>query len=196
MPLGARLQKLHRVIGASHRDAEGMVFSKDLLPGSASPLPIAAFIRSLLPIYTAVEALIEQLPDPPKTSGIPWHALSRHRTLEENVAALTALEASPASLDALANELIACLTCLAETAPGRFLAHVYVRYGGDLSGSQQLAQQANSILSKACLPELQSWSFPMPIAELKQQLHDGIDLLPLVHNEETNLLEEAPLVSA
>ena len=192
MPLGARLQKLHRVIGAAHRDAEGMVFSKALLEGSASPQQIAALIRSLLPIYTAMEALIEQLPDPLKTSGIPWHALSRHRALKEDIAALAALEASPASLDELANELIACLTNLAETAPERFLAHVYVRYGGDLSGGQQLAQQANSILSKAGLPELQFWSFPRPIAELKQQLHDGIELLPLMHNEETNLLEEAP----
>ncbi len=80
---------------------------------------------------------------------------------------------------------------LARQAPHRLMAHVYVRYGGDLSGGQQLATQANAILHKAGLPALSFWSFTAPITELKLALHDGFEEMELSAAEEEELLDEA-----
>ena len=128
-------------------------------------------------------------------SGIPWADLSRHQTLEQDVAAhadVVAHHPELAELDALVETVVTSLTTLAKESPARFLAHVYVRYGGDLSGGQQLAVQANEILAKAGLPPVNFWNFPRPIAELKQELHNGIEQWPLTDAEEAALLEEAP----
>lgn len=45
---------------------------------------------------------------------------------------------------------------LAARAPHRLMAHLCVHYGGDLSGGQQLAVQANALLRQASLPEVSS----------------------------------------
>ena len=146
--LGPRLQKLHRVIGPAHRDAEGMVFSRSLLQGEATPLQLASLIRALLPIYTALETAVANLPDGLGHSGIPWADLSRHQTLEQDVAAhadVVAHHPELAELDALVETVVTSLT-----------------------------------------------NFPRPIAELKQELHNGIEQWPLTDAEEAALLEEAP----
>jgi heme oxygenase len=71
------------------------------------------------------------------------------------------------------------------------MAHVYVRYGGDLSGGQQLAAQANRILTAAGLPQLRFWTFEQPIASLRAGLHAGVEALALSEAQEQELLEES-----
>ena len=66
-----------------------------------------------------------------------------------------------------------------------------MRYGGDLSGGQQLAQQAAGILERAGLPGLIFWVFERPLAELKAGLHDGVEEMQLSEPQEQELLEEA-----
>lgn len=55
------------------------------------------------------------------------------------------------------------------------MAYFFVRYGGDLSGGQQLARQANAILERHQLPVLNFWCFNRSTAELKQSLHDAFE---------------------
>lgn len=47
-------------------------------------------------------------------------------------------------------------------APHRLMAHLYVRYGGDLSGGQPLAVQSSASLRQASQPEVSFWAFDRP----------------------------------
>ncbi|MCX5930692.1 MAG: oxygen-independent coproporphyrinogen III oxidase, partial [Cyanobacteria bacterium] len=186
---GPRVRRLHARIGAAHHKAEGMDFSRALLAGQASPLQLAGLIRALVPAYALIEQTGPELAAALGAPDLPWSSLNRSEALRHDVALLAGIEASGPS--AAAQSWLDHLGTLAQQAPHRFLAHVYVRYGGDLSGGQQLAQQANAILAAHGLPSLRFWQFERPIPELKQALHDAIEQLELSEAEEAELLEEA-----
>ena len=160
---GPRVRRLHAPIGAAHHQAEHMSFSRSLLAGQASPWQLAALIRALAPAYGLIEELGPKLAAALGADTFPWLALGRRQALREDVAMLAAVPATPAS--AAARDWLEQLRGLARQAPHRFLAHVYVRYGGDLSGGQQLAAQANAILASQGLPSLRFWQFPCPPPE-------------------------------
>jgi heme oxygenase len=186
---GPRVRRLHARIGKAHHQAEGMGFSRALLAGEATPLQLAALIRALAPAYRLLE---QQGPVAAQALGgrsIPWNALARSTALDHDLAKLAGLPATPASAAAQAWQ--EQLHTLAASAPHRLLAHAYVRYGGDLSGGQQLAQQAAGILERAGLPGLSFWVFERPLAELKAGLHDGVEEMQLSEPQEQELLEEA-----
>jgi heme oxygenase len=186
---GPRLRRLHARIGKAHHQAEGMTFSRALLAGEATPLQLAALIRALAPAYRLLE---QEGPAAAQVLGarsIPWNALARSTALDHDLAKLAALPATPDSTTAQA--WLEHLHTLAATAPHRLLAHAYVRYGGDLSGGQQLAEQARQILERAGLPSLSFWVFERPLAELEAGLHGGFEELQLAEQQEQELLEEA-----
>jgi heme oxygenase len=185
---GPRVRRLHARIGAAHRQAEGMVFSRALLDGNVSPLQLAALIRALAPAYERIERLAPPLVEALGGSRWPWAELARSRALRFDVERLAVLPATPVSPAAQA--WLQRLEELASTAPHRFLAHVYVRYGGDLSGGQQLAAQAAAILADHGLPPLGFWQFARPVAELKQRFHDSFEQLVLSAQQEQELLDE------
>lgn len=189
MGFGPRVRRLHARIGAAHRRAEGMVFSRALLEGYASPLQLAALIRALAPVYGRIERHAAALAEPLGGRSFPWSDLARAAILNHDVERLAALPATPPSPAALA--WLERLEELARTAPHRFLAHAYVRYGGDLSGGQQLAAQAAAILAAHGLPPLSFWQFVRPVAELKHAFHDGVEQLQLSEQQEQELLEES-----
>jgi heme oxygenase len=188
---GPRVRKLHARIGKAHHQAEGMAFSRALLDGQASPRQLAALIRALAPAYALLEQQGPDLASALGAGSIPWAALGRTTALTHDLAVLSALEATPAS--AAAAIWLQQLRVLARQAPHRFMAHVYVRYGGDLSGGQQLAEQANAILCSQELSALSFWAFEQDRSILKQQLHDGFEAMDLSAEEEEELLEEAVL---
>jgi len=188
---GPRVRRLHARIGKAHHQAEGMGFSKALLAGEATPLQLAALIRALAPAYRVLEQQAPELAAALGAREMPWAALARSTALEHDTAKLAALPATPAS--AAAAEWLERLALLAREAPHRLMAHVYVRYGGDLSGGQQLAAQAQAILAAHGLPPLEFWAFSEPIPSLKQQLHEGFEALDLSGAEEEELLEESEL---
>jgi oxygen-independent coproporphyrinogen-3 oxidase len=188
---GPRVRKLHARIGKAHHKAEGMVFSRALLEGQTSPRQLAALMRALAPAYALLEQQGPELASALGDRSIPWQALARTTALQHDLAVLSALEATPAS--AAAAIWLEQLKVLARQAPHRFMAHVYVRYGGDLSGGQQLAEQANAILRRHDLPALGFWAFEHDLASLKHQLHDGFEEMDLSPEEEEELLEEAEL---
>lgn len=166
-----------------------MAFSRSLLNGQATPLQLAALIRALLPAYALLEQRAPALAAGLNSRGIPWQGLARRAALEHDIAQLAVLPATPASPAAVS--WLARLHQLADEAPHRLMAHVYVRYGGDLSGGQQLAEQANAILQAQALPALRFWEFSQPIADLKARLHDGLERLELHDQQEQELLAES-----
>jgi heme oxygenase len=188
---GPRVRRLHARIGAAHHKAEGMAFSRALLAGEATPRQLAALIRALAPAYEWIEQAGPELSAALGAPDFPWAALSRSQVLRQDGAQLAGLEATPASPAAQA--WLDRLRTLAQQEPHRFLAHVYVRYGGDLSGGQQLAEQATAILAAHGLAPLHFWQFDRPTAELKQALHDAFEQFELSDAEDAELLEEAEL---
>ena len=166
-----------------------MTFSRSLLSGEATPLQLAALVRALEPAYAFLEEHAPLVAAPLGADVLPWQQLSRRAVLQRDVASLAALPATPAS--PAASAWLKRLQELAERSPHRLMAHVYVRYGGDLSGGQQLAEQANQILAADALPALWFWHFEQPIAALKAALHDGFEALTLTDAQEQELLEES-----
>ena len=188
---GPRVRRLHARIGAAHHQAEGMTFSRALLDGQAEPQQLAGLLRALQPGYAVLEQDGPELGAALGARDLPWGDLSRKAALQRDLAMLDGIAASPASLASA--EWVAQLRTLAQQAPHRLMAHVYVRYGGDLSGGQQLGDQANAILERHGLPNLGFWSFARPTADLKLELHEAFEQLELSEAEEEELLEEAVL---
>ena len=186
---GPRVRRLHARIGKAHHQAEGMRFSRELLEGRVQPLQLAALLRALAPAYALLEERGPALAEELGASGLPWSSLSRAAALRQDLAVLSALPLTPPS--AAATRWLERLRQLADHAPHRLLAHVYVRYGGDLSGGQQLARQANAILAAHGLPALAFWAFDAPIGDLKQNLHGAFEALRLGEEQEAELLQEA-----
>ena len=186
---GPRVRRLHARIGKAHHQAEGMSFSRALLEGRAEPHQLAALVRALAPAYALLEQEAPALAMALGGSEIPWQALARSTALRHDIAVFGALPPTPVSVAAA--EWLEHLQLLCRQAPHRLMAHVYVRYGGDLSGGQQLGQKANAILAAQGLPALSFWTFDRPIEQLKQGLHDGFEAMDLSEQEEAELLEEA-----
>ena len=186
---GPRVRRLHARIGKAHHQAEGMAFSRSLLEGRATAQQLAGLLRALAPAYALLDAQVALLAPALGVADGPWSALARSAALRHDLAKLAALPPSPPSSAAAA--WLEQLRSLAHGAPHRLLAHAYVRYGGDLSGGQQLAQQANAILAAQGLPALSFWAFERPIPELKLALHDAFERFRLAPSQEEELLEEA-----
>ncbi|MEI6029776.1 MAG: biliverdin-producing heme oxygenase [Synechococcaceae cyanobacterium ELA739] len=188
---GPRVRRLHARIGAAHHQAEGMAFSRALLDGQVEPQQLAGLLRALQPGYTVLEQDGPELGAALGARGMPWADLSRKAALQHDIAMLIGIEATPVSTASA--QWVAHLRTLAQQAPHRLMAHVYVRYGGDLSGGQQLGGQANAILQRHGLPNLGFWAFERPTAELKLELHEAFEQLELSEAEDEELLEEAVL---
>lgn len=187
--LRPRLRQLHARIGRAHHQAEGMAFSRALLEERATPAQLVALLRALAPAYALIEARAPELSARLGVADGPWEALSRRTALAHDLALLSAAPASPPS--AAAARWHDRLRQLADDAPHRFMAHAYVRYGGDLSGGQQLAPRANAILRRHGLPALSFWVFDRPVAELKEALHGAFERFVLTEAQEAQLLDEA-----
>lgn len=187
--LGPRVRQLHARIGRAHHQAEGMAFSRAFLAGRAHPLQLAALLRALAPAYALLEQEAPALAGALGGGAIPWAQLARSTALRVDIAQLSGLPAGPATPAAAL--WLERLRQLCRQAPHRLLAHVYVRYGGDLSGGQQLGQQADIILAAQALPPLRFWRFEDSVEDLKIRLHDGFEALDLSPGENEELLEEA-----
>ncbi|CAI8172714.1 MAG: biliverdin-producing heme oxygenase [Prochlorococcus sp.] len=186
---GPRVRKLHARIGKAHHQAEGMVFSKALLAGEVTPLQLAALFRAVAPAYQFLEQAAPSLAYRLGARSMPWPELARTAALELDLCNLSGLPATPDSV--AATTWLEQLHELADHSPHRLMAHVYVRYGGDLSGGQQLGSQASAILEKNGWPAASFWLFERPIAELKASLHAAFEELELSDFQEQELLEEA-----
>jgi heme oxygenase len=190
-PLGPRVRRLHARIGAAHRRAEGMAFSRALLEGRLEPLQLAALLRALLPAYALLEAEGPALTAALGAPEFPWGSVGRSAALRHDIARLAAAGLPPTPPSAAAALWLEQLHSLARQAPHRFLAHGYVRYGGDLSGGQQLAAKANAILAARGIDSLEFWQFAGPCQEIKQSLHAAFEQLELSDGEEDELLQES-----
>ena len=188
---GPRVRRLHSRIGKAHHQAEGMTFSRALLEHRAQPGQIAALLCALQPVYALLEREGPALASVLGATAIPWHALARSTALSHDLATLSVLSPLPPS--GVAERWLERIQWVAAQEPHRLMAHIYLRYGGDLSGGQRLGQAANAILHRNGMPALTFWIFDQDPNSLKQALHQGIEQLVLAGQQEEELLEEADL---
>ena len=91
--LGPRLRRLHARIGAAHRQAEGMAFSRALLAGQVEPLQLVALLRALAPGYGLIEQEGPELAAALGAQAFPWSDLARSLALERDAAQFAAIPA-------------------------------------------------------------------------------------------------------
>jgi heme oxygenase len=136
--LSARLQ---RATQATHTALERSVLMQRLLRGQMARADYAALLRSLHPIYAALEAGLSHPARHPVLAALPLAGLARAAALARDLCTLhgddwpQALAPAPAAQDYAAH-----LVRLAREQPALLAAHAYVRYLGDLHGGQALAR--------------------------------------------------------
>lgn len=125
---------------ATHRQAEGAGFVRNLLAGALDRNAVAALLAQQLHIYRALETALEDYRKHPLLAGFIDPALARTESLQQDMA----YHFGPGWQQDLSTERIftasATRTYAAAIAaapgPEFLLANHYVRYLGDLSGGQ------------------------------------------------------------
>lgn len=185
---GPRLQRLHRRLAEAHQEAEARGFLHQLLDGHATPRQIAGLIRGLAPGYRLLEALAPPIAKAFGSTAIPWPALMRSDALDHDLFCFPGSLHTPPS--GVSEEWQHRIRMLAAQQPHCLLAHVYVRYGGDLLGGQGLALLVNLSLQSAGYQSLLFWGFPCSVSLLKEQFHAGFEQLQLTEQQDDEFLDE------
>lgn len=174
---------------AAHRRVEATPFVRALLSGRLERAAYLLLLRSLHPVYAALETGLHSAP---ALAALHDPALPRCAPLEADLALLhgphwrSELAPRPA-----AEAYAAHLGALAAQAPLRLAAHAYVRYLGDLSGGQLLARAVQRGLGLAGADGIAFYRFDPPVATLAQGLRDALDRLAPEPPTQADLLDEA-----
>jgi heme oxygenase len=132
-------QRLRQVTAAHHARVERSGPMPALLRGELGLTAYCTLLRNLHPIYRELEAALAQQATHPALAGLDIDGLARRAALEADLATLHGdgwAHALPL-VDAAAR-YAARLRELSAHRPELLLAHVYVRYLGDLQGGQIL----------------------------------------------------------
>ena len=186
---GPRLQRLHRRLAEAHPEAEAMGFLHQFLDGRATPRQIAGLIRGLAPGYRLLEALAPPIAKAFGSTAIPWPALMRSDALDHDLFCFPGSLHTPPS--GFSMEWQRRIRMLAAQHPHCLLAHVYVRYGGDLLDGQGLGPYVNLSLQAAAYEPLLFWDFPYSVSLLREQFHAGFEQLQLTEQQDDEFLDEA-----
>lgn len=154
--LSARMQQRTRGL---HAQAERSGFIRNLIRGSIEPHRYRLWLRSLWCLYDALE---RSLAEPTNTSlfaGLPLPALRRAPRLASDLQRLHGPRWEDLPVADAARRYVACLGAAAGGGGERLIAHVYVRYLGDLSGGRLLRGAVQRALQ---LPDetLTAYDFP------------------------------------
>jgi heme oxygenase len=143
-----------------HTQAERSGIVRQILTGRVSRRGYSLFLRNLLPVYEQMEAELRNLGHVSSFQGLTRPELYRAESIKADLTALC----GPAWLDLLpilpASKLYAMRVAAAAGGDGSaLLAHVYVRYLGDLNGGRILKDLL--VRSLGLEPELLSfYDFP------------------------------------
>jgi heme oxygenase len=178
---------------ALHVQAERSGFVRDLLSGRASRHGYAVYLRSLLPVYEALERSLDRHRALPGLDALARPALYRTRFLESDLRALCGA-GWPDVLPLLpkADRYRARIHDVAREAPLGLAAHAYVRYLGDLNGGRIL----RALLSRSVgldASALGFYSFPL-IADLqaaKGEFRAALDAVGDLAEDRFEIVREA-----
>ncbi len=125
---------------AEHEAAEGATFVEDLLGGRLTVRAYADLALQLHAVYTALEEVGDHVGRTPDGAGVVFEELLRVPALEADLTHLLGpdwrAQADPLAATVAYTERIRS----GGTDVGRYVAHAYTRYLGDLSGGQVIGR--------------------------------------------------------
>lgn len=164
-----------------HRRVESGAFMTAMLKGQLEKSAYVLFLRNLEPIYAQLEQCLKRHADAPGISPILMQPLYRLPSIHRDLEFLHG-----ASWRTDVAQLAACstyidrLAAIQVSAPGRLVAHAYVRYLGDLSGGQMLKKivsQSLKLADQSNGVNFYNFGQPQEVIRLVQSFRAGLDLI-------------------
>ena len=116
------------------------MFVEELMAGRGSPAGYVAYLRTLHGVYVALEEVGRELVDHPVAGRVVDPALDRVGAIEADIAAWSTGAPEEALVAAEAAQHYVDLVEATRARPELYVAHLYTRYLGDLSGGQAIGR--------------------------------------------------------
>ena len=185
-------QRLREATGTAHSAAERTAFVRHLFKGTLSRDGYTAFIRSLHPVYAALEEGLGANQGDPVVGMIYDPALDRAPSLERDLAFFGGPGWRDMPVTDAAAEYAEHLGELARTAPRGLVAHAYVRYLGDLSGGQMMGKRvAAAYEAGEAGTNFYAFHAVPDVDARKHQYRAVLTALPLAAGEQDLVVNEA-----
>jgi len=177
-----------------HTEAETTGFINQILRGTASLPHYISFLKNLQPIYEAMESSYEWLESYPALSPYVGHYIARSESIAFDLKHLTAFckePVCPAIFESTRQYQTSIEAALNENHPA-MLAHIYVRYLGDLNGGLVLQKLLGKhldlptdCLTFYCFPKIEN------LSEFKSSFRQALNNLSLDQESKRRSVEAA-----
>lgn len=184
--------RLREATGTAHTAAERTAFVRHLFKGTLPREGYTAFIRSLHPVYAALEEGLGANRGDQVVGMVYDPALDRTASLEKDLAFFAGPGWRDLAVADAAAEYAEHLGRLARTAPRGLVAHAYVRYLGDLSGGQLMGKRiATSYEAGEAGTNFYAFHAVPDVDARKHQYRAVLSALPLSADEQDLVVNEA-----
>jgi heme oxygenase (biliverdin-producing, ferredoxin) len=186
--------KLREGTKKSHSMAENTGFVACFLKGTVEKNSYRTLVANLYFVYSAMEEEMERLQHHPVVSGIYFPELNRKAALEQDLNYYYGPNwRDQVAPSASAQEYIARIREIANTAPELLVAHSYTRYLGDLSGGQILKGIAQRGMNLSDGEGTHFYEFETITDEkaFKQQYRQSMDNLTVDEATADRIVDEA-----
>ena len=186
--------RIRRETAQDHSQAEGGGFLVSLTQGT---LPVEAyrdFLVQLLPIYHALEGLVDDCRRNGQLVSLFDPALNREARLSRDIAAL------PGTSDVLpqTSAYVSAIKKAGEKSATLLLAHHYTRYLGDLSGGQFIGRAIGRAYGESVADSLSWFDFEElgDLTAYKDEYRSHLDALEVSDEEAEAMINEVHVAYA
>lgn len=177
----------------SHKEAETTGVINDILRGTASVQSYALFLHNLHPVYKAMESSDHWLNSVPSMRAYFRDALFRTQAIEHDLAQLNSVaRINLPSYLAQTQDYVDHIETALSKDHSAMLAHIYVRYLGDLNGGFVLKRLLAKHLN---LPDtgLTFYDFPKidDIAKFRADFRDNLNAIHLSYTDRKKATDAA-----
>ena len=186
--------RLRRATRHLHREVEGTEFVRSLLSGTATRRSYVRYLRSLHPVYAALEGVLAERRGHPALAELADPRLERTRRVEADLEFLHGLGWEDAVTPAPTAERYGeHLESLTREEAHRLVGHWYVRYMGDLSGGTMVRDRIADALDLSGEGGLSFYDFDglEEASSTREVLRARIDRLPLDPTQRREVVAEA-----
>ncbi|HYQ73924.1 biliverdin-producing heme oxygenase [Cellulomonas sp.] len=163
-----------------HEAAEGSTFVEDLLGGRLTTAAYVDLALQLHAVYVALEEVGEEVRRTPAGAGVVFDELARVPAIEADLAHLAGPAWRDRAVPLPATAAYAAAVRAGGSDVGRYVAHAYTRYLGDLSGGQVIGRMVQRHYAVAdegvgfyAFPAIPK---PKPFKDLYRTRVDALDL--------------------
>ena len=186
--------RLRHDTAALHRQAEASTLMSALIGGTIEREAYVDLLRNLHALYVALESALARHRTDVRLAFACAPPLPRAAFIAQDIAALASDDArAPFELAPATTRYVQHLAALAEREPLRLIAHVYVRYLGDLYGGQQLARGLRHRFGLTGDEGTRFYDFgpPQALPALRAAFRSALDALPIPAEQADAVVDEA-----